>query len=45
MKKILKIVGFAIANLLMIAMIVMLLLVNWWPAIYSSDWFKAWYPR
>ncbi|MCC6238802.1 MAG: hypothetical protein IT448_00660 [Phycisphaerales bacterium] len=40
MKRIVRISWLILAHLILIGLIVVLLLANWMPAIYSSNWFK-----
>jgi len=44
MKRLARILALSLAHLILIALIGFLLLANWLPAIYASDWFRAMFP-
>ncbi len=44
MKRILRILLLTLAHALLVALIVLLILANWMPAIYTSNWFRTLFP-
>ena len=42
-KRIARIAGSAIVQIVLIGLILGLLLANWMPAIYTSAWFRKWW--